>query len=267
LYCKILVIAGAVSLLAGAAHADAIMPDFTGAPAGWTTDRYDPHSFGDLGTQFGRDHVLGIGITNAEGSAGRASTGQQGTFYNTQGRQHAATGGAGSVLSADIYVPDAWRDASSGARRTDMWGVMTDSSSAVSAYTIIGFTNVGGAHFRIWDEDLAAGWFDVATPVAFDDWTTLSIDFDGTSFLYSIDGALIYTDSSIHGSTGFSAAIMEAYNFNDPALGTGYVANDYTAYWDNAVAAAAVPEPGTLTLIGAGLAGIGVMRRRRKAAV
>lgn len=256
-----LCIAGAVSLLAGAAHADAIMPDFAGAPAGWTTDRYDPHSFGDIGTQFGRDHVLGIGISSAEGSANRAATGQQGTFYNTQGRQHAVAGGAGSVLSADLYLPSSWRDVSQGTRRTDMWGVMTDSTSAVSAYTIIGFTNDGnGARFRVWDD---TDWHDVAGSFVFGGWNTLSIDFTGTSFRYLLNGSQVYEDMSIDGTTGFSATIMQAYNYYDPTL-QNVVASDYTAYWADA---AAVPEPGTLTLICAGLAGIGVVRRRRKAAV
>ena len=69
-----------------------IMPDFADVPTGWTTDRYDPASFSNVGTYQGRADVLGIGITGAGNLANRPSN-YQSTFYNTQGQQHAITGG------------------------------------------------------------------------------------------------------------------------------------------------------------------------------
>ena len=50
------------------ANAAVIMPDFGGVPAGWTTDRYEPASFTNVGTYQGRSDVLGIGITSAGNS-------------------------------------------------------------------------------------------------------------------------------------------------------------------------------------------------------
>jgi hypothetical protein len=238
------------------------MPDFAAGTAAWFTDRYEPDSFSNVGMVNGRNNVLGIGISSDDAAANRSPS-YSSSFYNTQGRQYTVTGGAGagSVLSADLYLDRSWESAANGLRRTDMWGVM--SGGAALSYPIIGFTNDGtGARFRVWDEDTVNGWVDVADHLDFGNWINLSIDFTGTSLLYSIDGDLVYTDNDLNGADEFSAIIMQAYNFYS---GTEAPGTEYTAYWANA-AVTAVPEPGTLALIGAGLAGIGVLRRRRKAA-
>jgi hypothetical protein len=246
-------------LTATTAQAGNIMPDFADIPTGWVTDRYEPDSFANLGTVNGRDNVLGIGISNDDSLANRPA-GFQTTFYNTQGRQHAVTGGIGDYLAADLFIPTDWLVPTNGSRRSDMWGVMTD-GTGVSAYTIVGFTNYGGAaRFRVWDPEAGTtdGWVNLATLVESNDWNSMRIDFTGTSFEYSIHGDLVYTDSTTVGTTGFSATIMQAYNFGDPSL-VGAVANDYTALWS-------VPEPGTLALLAGGFAGLVVVRRRKAGA-
>lgn len=248
-------------LLAGitaSANAVPVMPDYANVPTGWVTDRYEPNSFANVGTYQGRDNVLGIGISSADGYNNRIG-GFQNTFYNTQGRQHTISGGAGSVLSADLYIPGVWSNPANGNVRTDVWGVMTDGSS-VSDYPIIGFTNYGGTTgLRVWDD---VAWVDLSIPVAYDDWTAFAIEFTGSSYEYLVNGALAYTDSTINGSTGFSATIMQAYNFcgSDPNL-PGAVCADYTANWSN-TQTTPVPEPGTLAVLSAGLLGLGVIRRR-----
>ncbi len=132
---------------------------------------------------------------------------------------------------------------------------------------IIGFTNYGaaGARYRVWDSDLNAGngdWVDLVTAVNFGGWTSFDIVFDGASYDYLLDGVSVFTDNTINGSTGFSATIMQAYNFGDPAFLPGAVSANYVANWSN-VQAATVPEPTSLALIGLALAGLAVSKRRK----
>jgi hypothetical protein len=243
-------------------NAAEVMPDFSGVPTGWTVDRYDPTSFTNVGTYQGRADVLGIEITSAGDSVNRGA--QSGSFYNTQGRQYALSSGVGSVLSADLFIPSLWSDASLGSVRTDMWGIMMDNAAAVSAYPIIGFTNYGGAaRLRVYDGDLLGGagdWVDLGNAIAYDAWTSLSIELTASSFIYSVNGTTVYTDNTTGGSTSFDATIMQAYNFADPAI-QGATPIDYTAHWSNK--GQSVPDGGTtLVLLGCALTGLGALRRK-----
>jgi len=64
-----------------AASANDITPDLVGG--GWVVDRYAPDSFNNVGTFEGRNNVLGLGISEADGFGNRG--GQNSTFYATQG--------------------------------------------------------------------------------------------------------------------------------------------------------------------------------------
>lgn len=241
-------LAAAACLTAGAAQAALVMPSFDGAPAGWVTDRYQPHGFQDVGTVAGRDPVLAIDIHRDEGATARPAAFAS-AFYNTQGMQHAVSGGAGDSIAAALYIPASWSDGAAGHRRTDLWGVMTDGAvSPTLQYPIIGFTNYGGAaRLRVWDADTPSGWVDLATAVAYDAWTELGINFTGTAYEFTVNGAVVYTDNTIGGSNAFSAVIMQAYNFYDTTI-SGAVATNYTALWSDA-GAAEVPVPATVWLL------------------
>lgn len=247
-----------------AVQAGEIMPDFGGVPAGWTTDRYAPASFATVPSFQGHTNVLGIGINSTGNLANRPSA-YQSTFYNTQGDGHALNGGAGSTLTADLYIPTSWGSANNGNVRTDMWGVMSDAANVVQDYSIFGFTNFGGAaRLRVWDAD--NGWMDLAAPITFDDWMEFSIELTATSYVYKLNGTAVYTDSTINNSTHFSSVLMQAYNFADPALMADPSQVAYTANWSNVQAAqpAAVPEPSSIALLGIALFAFGASRRRTR---
>lgn len=230
---------GAVALLQAAGP---IMPDFSTVPAGWTVDRYEPASFGNVGTFEGRANVLGIRIDATTGQYNRGA-GQSGLFYATQGRKFTfnPTAGAGSVLSADLYIPASWIDSANGHVRTDMWGTMVNASSVISGYPIIGFSNYGGAaRLRVWDGDI--GWVDLDAPITFGAWTSLAIELlADTSLNFYVNGALVYTDTTTGGSVAFKEVIMQAYNFDHTDIANRIVV-PYTAHWSNTLLPPTSPE-------------------------
>ena len=79
----------------------------------------------------------------------------------------------------------------------------------VSDYPIIGFANTlnadgsgTGVAIFSWDENV--GWIVLGTSVNYNSWNSLSIDFTGSSYVYSINGSVVFTEyRSINGKHRF----------------------------------------------------------------
>lgn len=239
-----------------------VSPNLSSGVAGWTTDRYNPANFNTANGVQGRNDVLQVGINSTTDLANRPGP-YQSTFYNTQGKKLALSQSGSWSYTMDLFVDNSWSNPSNGYVRTDMWVTGVDASNAVSAYGILGFTNFGGAaQFRGWDSNLGT-WTSGGT-VNFGSWNTLGMQFDVSTGTYSYyANGLLFSSFVDVASVGISDLMIQAYNFNDPAiLGSQFSPNPaYTANWSNT---STVPEPSTYVLMASGLAGVLFMRNRRK---
>lgn len=172
-------------------------------------------------------------------------------------------------------------------------GLFSSAEAAPIIYTLsgtadgtVGATNFTNANF-LWtfvgDSDNAASF----PPFSFVLFTTTSLDIDGIGTLTpSVDmaavvnllfpGGVVFTDDTVSGGISVSSPVIFGYN-GISSLGPIPVLYEGSAplpsdmgdfvlegdiFWLRVVG---VPEPLTLALFGAGLAGIGAMRRKRKA--
>jgi hypothetical protein len=224
-----------------AAHAALILPAYPTVDPGpsttaWFTDRYAPSSFSNVGALFGRNDVLAIVLSSADGAASRPPA-YSAAFYNTQGRKIDVGLPLPASWIASVYLPASWATTNVGDsvlnRRTDLWATLKDGANAPTYYPIIGFTNADAAtgfggtpRFRVFDG--TGNWNDLATPVAFGAWTDIGVTFTGTTIEYRINGALVFTDShaDIALGTQVGDVMLQAYNWG----------SDYTANWSQAAA-------------------------------
>ncbi len=212
--------------------------------------------------------VLQLSITTANDAANRPAAFSS-TFYNTQGITNQGINvTAPWTLSADLYVNSDMLSTTGQMERTDLWGRDSNPDENSAYYPIIGMTNASAtdpfnqsagdrtARWRVWDSNTVNGWVDLtdATPTA--GWHDLSVVYNGTTFVYSIDGTQVYTETPASAAAvgDLANVYLEAYNF-----GSG----NYNVLWDNVDAASQVPEPASGALMAIG--GLFLLKRRRAA--
>jgi hypothetical protein len=224
-----------------------------GVTAGtWEVDRYPPSVFSNAGTLLGRQNVLDLGLSSADSLANRPPAFSS-TFYNTQGRGFQLDQGAYAVIYGSVYLPSVWSVSSgpSTYRRSDLWGVLSPASggdtcpgSNCNLFPIIDFSNADPGYpastgaatgrYRVFDTNI--GFVDLATPVAYDQWSDLCIVWTGSDIRHYINGAQVYVQSNLaqaDASFGplnkYTRMINEAYNFGSSydvkwsAMGAGTV--------------------------------------------
>jgi hypothetical protein len=183
----------------------------------WYPDRYPPGVFSNAGSSYGRQNVLQLGLSAADGQTARVRF--AGPYYNTQGRKilvgdlTATTSWIGS-----LYIPSSWQTPStmdgSLNRRSELWATMfpasggdTCAAASCNLFPIIGFSNgpqppdsnnAPGTtpRYRVWDSN-NGGFNDLATPVVYDAWTDFCVTFTGSEIEYRIGNMLVYTATDL----------------------------------------------------------------------
>lgn len=247
--------------------AQAFTDTFDTIDPAWQVDRYAPAGFSSA--NFDGDNRLKIDISQADDYQNRPGS-YQSTFYNTQGKQRAASLSSAWEVSGDVYVSADMLEGSN-LRRTDLWARDANTDENFAKYPIIGLIrndvsdpfNSGASlttRYRVWDD--STGWVDLGTAVT-GGWHHLAIVGTGSQFEYSIDNTLVYTQTpgSQAGFDSLQTVFVQAYSFGD-ATHTGN--GGYSVYWDN-ISAQPVPEPATLAVLGLGALGM-ILRRKAKRA-
>jgi len=199
----------------------------------WYPDRYPPTVFEKY--NFSGKNVLHVGIRLADAYYNRPVT-YNNTFSNTQGRKFDLGSGNsfGTALIADLYVAADWNTKH---RMATLWSTASDSTGATSFYNYIGFRNSTGSDpgFYVFGYHNIGGYTLLPYPVTYGQWYSLKVELTDTAFVYSINGTVVLSDTSLAGSEYFSNLILEAYNFADSTLGNDPSPSfdEYDVYWDN----------------------------------
>ena len=186
-----------------------------------------------------------------------------------QGRSYLMPGGVVEVRT-NLFIDPSW--ATTGREMASLWGITTNSSNNSISLPIMGFTSDGaGPRFQGWNS-VSGFWYNLGIPIGFV-YGQHEIGFRLTgpnSVEYLLDGIGIGT-TPIVTSERLELISLHGLSYPDQP-------GNYSILWDDVVASDAspddngggggggvadVPEPASLTLLGAGIFGLGMMQKRR----
>lgn len=207
----------------------------------WYTDRKAPAVFETA--MFDGDNRLRIGINGADAGAD--------SFYNYQGKKIDVNADIFKLgVTADLYVDSSWGDANVG-----IWATTFDSLNAVAGYPIVAWRSSASVAAGFYAFDYYnGGWITLGTGYSEDAWHNITMRYSGGSMDYYVDDVLLYAFADPWQDGTFGNIILNSYNFGQ----------SFDVYWDN-VGTVPTPEPATLLLTGASLAGLWGARRRKAA--
>ncbi len=224
-------------------------------PGAWYPDRYPPTIFEQY--NLSGENVLHVGIRLADAYWNRPLVNHN-SFSNTQGRKIDLSSGNTfrTSLIADLYVGADWNTKH---RMATLWSTASDSTGATSYFNYVGFRNATGSDpgFYVYGYHNIGAYTLLPYPITYGQWYNLKIELTDTAFVYSINGTVVLSDTSLSGTKYFSNLILEAYNFADSTLAPQNQAfEEYDVYWDN-VGAVAMPNatflnPATVDLLTSG---------------
>lgn len=198
----------------------------------WYPDRFPPAVFAK-DTLHGAS-VLRLGIRLSDAYWNRPLVNHN-SFSNTQGRKFDLSRGNGfrSSISADLYVGSDWGTKH---RMATLWSTALDSAGTDSYYNIFGFRNQNGTTpgFYMYGYRNVGVYTLLPYPVVYGAWYRLSIELTDTAFVYSINGTVVLSDTTLNGTRSFSNVMLQGYNYADSTLAADVRSNDeYDIYWDN----------------------------------
>lgn len=200
-------------------------------------DRYQPSAVEFLNSFEGKDNVLHYTLDDRTSQANRPG-GQQGHFYNTQGRQFQIFNPQNLTqweISGEIWV-DANMIASTKPFRSELWTISQNTATGGEAYPMLGITNVtedaNGTYQSTMDHAVVRTWGDdgwtVAEGVAVSTgWHTVKMVSDGNYVTYYFDGQEIGKMSATPAPICVKAIVPQAFHYDYQENGN-YFYEDYT---------------------------------------
>ena len=206
----------------------------------WHADRRAPAGFSIVNNE------LQMSINGADKNATN-------DFVNTQGMQMNI--GHSTYLSIDMYIDSTWPNS---LRNAGLWAIgftnFLNPSVAPGGKTfpILEYKKTGANTFGVSPFVSTYGWFDqFAATANLDAWNTLKFIVGPSGVQYYVNGNFFFLDNATQ-TQYFTGVILNAKNEG----------NSYNVRYDN-LTYGNVPEPAPLTLLGLGLLGLGLARKRR----